>query len=605
MKIKTIQEKLSYAAAVGTGIFLLFFASSCSRAGYVVKNQVQETVVVSQRSDPYYSLAQKIAQAEGLEIVQEFAEVLKFNPKFIMWVASPQAITKERLLDIGRIFKSLDYYPGFGIISGSTIEKAEQLWMRKGLAQKGKNYLGGDVEPTQWVYEPTIFNISDNSNERISLDKAQLIDVLKQADYFYWSRHVGKRTWFWNAESEDWGEDDQLFAKDIPPLKPVVIYTPSCNSFRPWVKDSIALGFVDQGAAAYIGNINSPFHTNALLRRGLLVPGMSSWKEFPLGLVAQVESKVAAKAYFSVPQFFMLGDPRIYLSKDRPYHIISDTIDKDGKRVIEGESSENGILAVKIEKSAEYNFLAIPGLASVSENDPFHNNKLQTLNLGSDKYALFLHRGGHFEIELSKKAPFWWWFTDLITDILDYAWVVLWLDVRVVNAPFIYAILLPIAIVILLWKMLRQKKSIQEYQGVFLAGFLLTLLRLIYCLVRMDDYSVSANLVNYTASQIALGCVGVFACASGGLMLMKDTNKSVVKTLGLVFAALPQFLLSAFYLVFITFMNAVTPINDMTVPWLWNYNVFWLSSTGLFCEIAIILALYRMVVSAKFARQTL
>lgn len=604
--MKTIREKTLYAAAVGVGIALVFSASSCSQAysqAYSqvgeAKSHVKETVVVSQRSDPYYSLAQKIAQAEELELVQEFAEVLKFNPKFIIWVASPQAITKEKLLDIGRLFKNSDYYPGFGIISGSTLEKAEQLLVRKDLARAGKNYLGGDLEPTQRVYEPTIFDLGDDSNESIGLDKAHLIDALKQADYFYWSRHVGKRTWYWNAESKDWDEDDQLFARDIPPLKPVVIYTPSCNSFRPWVEDSIALGFVDQGAAAYIGNVNSPFHTNAIVRRGLFVPGMSSWKEFPMGLVAQVENRVAAKAYFSVPQFFMLGDPRIYLSKDQPYRITSDTIDKEGKRVIEGESHENGILAVKIENGAEYDFLAIEGLASVSENDPFYNNKLQTLNLGADKYLLFIHQGGHFKVGLSKTAPSWWTLADVLTDVLDYAWVVLWLDVRVVNGPLIYAIALSLFIVILALKILRQKKSIRDYQGIFLVAFLLTLVRLLYCLARMDDYSVSTNLVNYTAPQIALGCVGVFACATGGLVLMQETTRIQVKILGLVSAVLPQFVLTGFYLVFITFMSIVIEVNGMTLRWLWNYNAFWLSFIGLLFEISIILVLYRIVISGR------
>ena len=608
MKIKTIKEKPLYAVSAGISIFLLFFILSCSWIGDEVKNQGQEakreyglkeTIIVSQQADPYYSLAQKIAQTERLEIVEEFTEVLKFHPKFIIWVASPQNLTKERLLNIGRIFKSSDYYPGLGIISGSTLEKAEQLWARRNLAQEGSSYVGGDVEETQLIYEPTIFNISDGSQGKIELNKDNLIKVLKQADYLYWARHVGGTTWYWNAESKYFGENDELYAKDIPELRPVVIYTPSCSSFRPWLKNSIALGFVDNGAVAYIGNANSPFHTNALLKHGLSVPGISSWKEFPLGLVAQVESKAAIRAYFSVPQFFMLGDPRIYFSREQPYRIISDTINENGKRVIEGESSENGILAVKIENGAGFDFLAIKGVTSVSANDLFHNNQLQTLNLGVDKYVLLLHNGGHFEIELSKKAPFLWGFTDALTDAFDYAWVVMWLDVKVINGPFIYSVSLPIFAAILLFKIFRRKKSVKDYPKIFLMTFLLALLRVAYFWLRWDDYSISANLVNPTAFQIALGGMGVFACTTGGLMLMKDTKKIVVKMLGLVFTVLPQFLLTVFFLVFITFMNTATQINGLTSMWLCNYYIFWLSFIGLLLEISIILVVYRIVISGK------
>jgi len=130
-------------------------------------------------------------------------------------------------------------------------------------------------------------------------------------------------------------------------------------------------------------------------------------------------------------------------------------------------------------------------------------------------------------------------------------------------------------------------------------AFLLALLRVVYFWLRWDDYSVSANLVNPTAFQITLGCMGVFACATGGLMLMKDTEKKVVKMLGLMFAVLPQFLLTGFFLVFITFMNTATQINGLTSMWLCNYYVFWLSFIGLLFEISIILALYRIVISGK------
>lgn len=606
MKIKTIKEKTLYTVAVGVSIFLLFLVISVSgtrgaslNADKNIKREIiKETVVVSQQSDPYYTLAQKIAQEENLEIAEAFADVLKFNPRFIILVASPENLTQERLSSIGYILKNQDYYPGLGIISGSTLEKAEQLWARRGLAKEGHNYVGGDVEILQLIYEPTIFNISEGKNEKIALNKNNLIETLKQADYFYWTRHTGPRDWSWNEESGNWSENDQLLAKDIPELKPAVIYSLTCSPFRPWVENSIALAFVDNGAAAYLGFVNSP-HTSVFLKHGLNVSGLTSWEDFPLGVVAQIHNKAATKTVFSSPQLFMLGDPRIYLSKDQPYRVIADTVAENGPRIITGESDKNGILAVKIDGGAEYEFLSVKGLTSVSEKDIFYNNKLQTLNLGRDKYVLFLHNGGHFEIELLKYASVGWSLTDALTDAFDFSWVVLWLSTYADSNPHIYIISLPVFIGILLFKVFKRKKSIKDYGKIFLVALILVLLRLAYFWLRLDDYTVSANLVSYTSFQITLGCAGVFAGVAGGLMLMKDGKNIRVKSLGLIFAVLRQFWLAGFYLVFTSFLNSFTQVTQMTEPWLLSYDSFWLSFIVLIFEVFIILTVYRYVISNK------
>ena len=358
----------------------------------------------------------------------------------------------------------------------------------------------------QRVYEPTIFNISDGANEKIALDKASLIHVLGKADYFYWTRHYGQRTWYWNSESKD-KEEEEIRVADIPPLKPVVIDGFSCDSLRPWVPENIALGFVDQGAAAYLGNVNSPFHTSAIVRNGTSVPGVSSWKEFPLGLVAQVVNQVSAKAYFQVPQFFMLGDPRVYVSKDQPYRTISDTAAASGKRVVEGESSVNGFLAVKIEDGADYGFLAIQGLTSASEKDPFYNSRLQMLDLGADKYILFLHQGGSFRIELRTQPPIGWGM-DALVDALDYSWTVMWLDTRVINTTFWAWLSVVLLAAILAWQILRRKRSLGSYRRIYLAALVFALARLLYFLLRRDAYTASADLISPTTLQIVLGTAG-------------------------------------------------------------------------------------------------
>jgi len=618
MKAKRIQQ--GFLHTTGLGVLLLCLALSVSWTGSpdlaqatdpvpwarqhglapaqpVGAEIAAQTIVVSRASDPYFSLAQKIAAADHLDIVDEFAAALEASPTYVILVASPDNLSAETLLDIGRAMKRSGLYPGTGIITASTLEKAEQLWARAELAQEGDNYLGGDVEVTQQVFEPTLFPISDGPNQPVPLTKATLIEALKQAGYFYWARHVGQVTWFWNSESPDWGEDDELRAHEIPPLGPVAIYTPSCGSLRPWLEDSISLGFIDQGAAAYIGNANSPFHTAAILRHGLAVPGITSWQEFPLSLVAQIENKADVKAYFRLPQMFMLGDPRLYLSSEQPYQIVSDQLADERTRLIDGTSSHQGILALKIENGSQYDFVTVRGLTSAGEHDLFHNNRLQTLNLGAGKYMLFPHKGGDFRIVLAPKPPLGWTVADALVDAFDYSWVVMWLDVKVVNAPFLYVLSLVIFAAILFVMLVRRKRPIAEYRAIFAIGALFALLRVIYPLVRFDDYSVSANLIDLSAYSMVFGYIGVFANVVGGLMIMKDAKKVAGKLVGLAFTVFPQFVLAAFYLAFITFMNAVPQLTRTTAPWLWNYYAFWLALTALLLEAALIAALYRLFVS--------
>ncbi len=601
MKACTVWGKFITAALAAVSAMILCFtllaSGSAARADGVVG---QETVVACDPADPYYPLAEKIARADGLEMAGDFLGAMKLQPRLIILVASPENLSGELLLTIGRTFQSLGSYPALGIITGSTMEKAEQLWARRDLARQGRNYLGGDIEVTQRVSGPIIYNISSDAlEEDIELTKDNLIEVLKEADTFYWSRHVGGRTWFWNSESKDFDENDELRAAEIPPLGPVVIYTPSCNSLRPWLDDSIALAFIDQGAAAYLGDTNSPF-TNAFIKRGLAVPGISSWEEFPLGLVAQVHSKMMTRALFTQPQFFMLGDPRISLTKEPPYQVISDAVKENGKRVITGQSDFAGVLAVKIADGARYDFLAVKEVTAASEHDLFFNSKLQTMNLGADKYALLLHAGGPFEIELSPKAPLGWVVGDAFIDALDYAWVLLRLDEKIIFSRYLYLVPAAVLALMLGYKGIRQKRSLVDYRGAFLCGLLIASMRMGYGLLRADAYTVSANFVDYyTAELIGLGFVGEFASFSLGLILMQDARKARGRLLGLVVAVFPPLLLAGFYLGFITLMNVVTPMTGMSAPWLLNYSLFWMLFAVLLVEMGLVLIAFRVVTARR------
>jgi hypothetical protein len=547
----------------------------------------KETLIVSNQSDPYYGLAQKIAYEENLEVVENLTEALGFNPKYILLVASPENFTEERLLSIGSSYKRMDYYPALGIISGSSLENAEQLWRNGKSVHSGENYFGGDVEKGQLIEEPAIYNIDEGYNGKIELNKDNLSAILLQTEYFYWSRHVSEDKWFWNTESKDYGKDDQYFAEDIPKLNSIVIYTPSCGSFQPWTDDSISLGFVDKGAAAYVGHVRSPISNSFFIRHRLAVPGIYSWDEFPLGIAAQIQNKETANMVYNTPLFFMLGDPRIYLLEDKPYQINSDRVNNIGRRVITGESNERGILAIKIEGGAAYEYLKT-STTSVSDNDPFYNNDLQMLNLGADKYILYFHTGGDFRIELFTDTPIIWKLTDPIVDVFDYSWIA----IGVVQSPF-SLILLVIFTAVVIYKIIRKKTPIRNYRVLFLAGLLYALVRLIYLLTRIGSYTVSASIVEMTIFEIILGFVGVFSSTASGLVMMRTSKKTIGKVIGMILALLPQLLLTGFYFANITLTNIIMRNNTANL-WLWNYKAFWMPLGVLLFEALIMFALYRI-----------
>jgi hypothetical protein len=598
MKIKNTRQRTIVIVLFSAIIFVIPFLSECVKRNSNINNKnretIQEMVVLSKQSDPYHPLAQRIAHTEKNQITENMTQALELNPRFILLVASPENLTEERLVSIGRMFKRLDTYPALGIITGSTMEKAEQLWMRSALERNSRYYLGSDIEKAHLITKPAIFSINENSETGIALNKNKLTAVLTQADYFYWARHVTADKWFWNTESEDYGEDDKLYASDLPDLNSVVIYTPSCGSFQPWVENSIALGFVDKGAACYIGHVHSPYSNNFLMRHQFTVPGVYTWEEFPLGIMAQVQNRMTARTAHKTPLFFMLGDPRIFLSESMPYQISLDAVSENGKREIVGVSNNEGVLAIKIENGAEYKYLKIVGNAAASDNDLFYNNNLQMLNLGADKYILSHHQGGEFHIKLSHKAPFMWILTDAAIDALDYSWVA----IGVIYSP-LALVLSVILIAILLVRIFRQKRNLKRYREVFLVGLLFVAVQLTYLLVRKDVYSVSANIVIYPVSRIILGCVGIFASTTGGLILIKDAKKKLVSVLGMLLAVLPQFLLTGFYFANITITNIMLRAKNPTPLWLWNYNAFWLVFSVLAFECLAILAFYRTVIADK------
>ena len=552
-----------------------------------LEQPIQQTVVMSDPQDDYYRLAQTIADTEGLVLVENLTQAITYRPRFILWVAAPQTLDEAALWQTGDIFKAMDYYPALGIISGGSLEVAEQLWRNGRLTRAGENYLGSAVEVDQGVLEGVIVNLNQPDTAPLPLTHDNLVQTLHKSDYFYWVRHVSATRWMWET-LEDSGEDGDLNAAEVPALGPIVIQTPSCGSFQPWKEDSIAMGFINQGAAAYIGHVQTAVVSNSfLMRKGFVIPDLSTWSEFPLGVLAQVRSRMEARVSSSSPLYFMLGDPRAYLSAEQPYAITADEVNGTTRRIT-GETDFRGYLAVKVADGAKYDFVRVSGLTAASESDFFFNNDLQTLNLGGDKYLVFYQDGDTFELTLSEKTPWYWTLSDGLVDALDYNWVTM----NTVYNPLSLVFLA--GLVILLVVKARKNQALKEYRGFFIAGIVFAVLHVGYVLLRMGHYTVSADAVGYTPVQLVLGFIGTFSTVSAGLILVRDARKPFSRFIGWTIAILPQALLTAFKL----FTVGVTDLMFMsqnTVPQpLWNFNVVWLSLSVLVIDLLLVQGAYRL-----------
>jgi hypothetical protein len=549
---------------------------------------IQETVILSDPDDSYYTLAKEIADAEQTVISHDFTQALSYRPKYILWVASPDSLSEEDLWTIGDIFKRMDFYPAMGIISGDSTESARQLYQNGKLTKSGISYLGSDVEVDQQIMAAVIVDLNQPEEGIIPLTKDSLIETLAKSDFFYWVRHVSVDKWMWMTDTAN-SEDGRLMSKDIPELGSLAIITPSCGSFQPWREDSIAMGFVNHGAAAYLGHVHTSVVSNSfLMRKGYSIPGASTWKEFPLGIQAQVRRRMEGKVTSATPLYFMLGDPRAYLSDSQPYTILSDKA-KDGTRTITGETDLRGYLALKVEDGAGYDFTTITGLTSISENDLFFNNYLQSLDLGGDKYLLFYQEDGDFEITLKEKAPFLWVLWDGLMDALDYNWI----TIGVVYAPISLAFL-ALLIIILTIKLLRKKVAVTELKRPFAAGILFAGLHIGYTLLRMDKFSASADLVSLSPIDLLLGFVGYFSTISAGFLLVKGARKKIGEFFGWVIAILPQVLLTIFKFGIISITNVMFKAQNTVPKQLWNFNSFWISAIALVIDLLIAAILYRL-----------
>jgi hypothetical protein len=366
-------------------------------------------VVLANPADAYYALAEEIARVDGLPLVHSLDEALAQDPIFLLWVVSPSHLSDEAMVGFGLALRDHPTAISAGLISGATQEDARALWLRADQVRGEQVVVANAANPSGRI-EAGITVFGPEGTLAYPLTQATLVQSLRQADYLTFTGHGG-------SGYLGLGEYRTLRAADVPPLKPAVIATGSCNTFRLWDQASIALAFVDQGAAAYAGFAYSPIE-GYLIGEFDGLPFRYTWPGVPVGHVVQVQNRGVLQGFSHLPTYFLLGDPRMALQSKAPTRLVENQA-WDGTLSLTYADAPPGILPLLIPGGAGYAFVEVRGVTAAWEGDAFYNARLQMADVRDDKVLLVAHDGGTVRVNLRQRPPLLWIMGDAVLDALD------------------------------------------------------------------------------------------------------------------------------------------------------------------------------------------
>jgi hypothetical protein len=480
-----------------------------------------ETVIVASPNDPYYDLAEEIGAAEHSPVVHSWEGALAGEAGFVLWVVSPHGMSDHDLVDLGLARQRQKSTVSIGIITGSSVEQARQLWLRRDQASGRLVVAANAANPSGHLQSRiVVFGAGGTAIHPLTLSNVQR--YLERADYFTFTGHGGDGHLALDEET-------RLRAKDIPALSSIVVGTASCNTVRVWEEDSIALAFVDGGAAAYAGFAYSP-NEGYLLGEFYGAPFRYTWPDFPIGHVVEIQNRGAVKGFARFPYYYLLGDPRISLQEEAPYRLIEDTEDGSARRLRYDRAPE-GIIPLRIPGGARYSFVQIPGVISSWGPEPFYNSRLEMVDFGEDKYVLFEHPGGPFEVMLSERPPLYWPVADVLMDSLDHTLVYLPQTGGDVVALFTGG-----AFCLVLFRLLRRTRRARLYlvASVLTAVFLASL-QGAYALARLDEVTITSKMVEFSP----LAVVGTFLVTAPAAFFFLATRSWAARGVALAVATAP------------------------------------------------------------------
>jgi hypothetical protein len=366
-----------------------------------------------------------------------------------------------------------------------------------------------------------------------------VIAQIEQADYVMFQGHGTRQHWRLDETTE-------LIASDLPSLPPQIVAAGACQTFKIWSEDSIALGFTDRGAAAYVGFLHSP--TGYLFGDPKGYPFRHTWPDFPLGHAVQVQSRGLQRGFLAWPYYFILGDPRLSLQTEPPYSVQDDEMVGD-VRVLAFSAAPEGVIPVRVPDGAAFPFVEIPGVGRAWQSEPFYNSNLQMADIGGDKYLLFLHAGGDFTVQLHRTPPWYWPLLRTVTGALDHATVIHHAQGSLIPGWIASGVLM----LIVTWVAVRSKPPRARSVALAIAvGLLVTALRGSYALARR---AYLTTLYTHWLRTMDRGfelspsvLVAAFLVATGGAWLYLHARMRLGRGGALLAILFPNWMFAAFWL---------------------------------------------------------
>lgn len=388
---------LTTTIVLAAAVICRAFAETVGRDVLAPSKDRIDVVVLADPADPYRTLGAEIAAVTTHAVAPDLASALKDDPAFLLWVASPPFLSEAALADLGRALAQHKKLISVGIITGSTLVRARELWRRRDQAKTGVTI--------HIIGAQTIVDYSSRPPALVAFTPETLRSALRRADCLLFSGHGTPHSW------------QGLRSSDVPALPPLVAAAASCRTFQPWHSDGIALAFVDQGASAYAGFVSSPSGDYMIGEHGE-TPLAHTWPGFPIGHVVQVQSRGAMQAFARWHQYFLLGDPRLSVRDRPPYRIVQDTV-AEGTRTIVLDELPAGTVPIAIPGAAGYRWLEIPGVGVWSADAWFFNARIQTTDQAGTKFALVNQPGGGLTLRLRERPPLFAATARNLTDFAD------------------------------------------------------------------------------------------------------------------------------------------------------------------------------------------
>ncbi len=495
-------------------------------------------VVLSDPADPYFRLAEEIATAEEAQLATSVEEALAASPEYLLWVVSPGFLSDAVMVRFGQAVQASRLSVSTGIITASTLDGARSLWQRRDDVRGERCYSANAANPAAHIDTGRLVYHRESKIILESMDKSDLVDALAAADYLTFTGHGS------NAYLRI-DDDTTLRAQDLPALDGAVVATGSCQTVRPWMENSIALAFMDQGAAAYTGFVYSP-NEGFLMGEFDGLPFRYTWPEFPVGHVLQAQNRGALQGYATFPYQYLLGDPRISLQNQPPYQLRSDN--QQGRwRVLQYSDLPAGVIPIRVSGGAAYTFVQARGITAAADTDPFYNSRMQSANIGGDKYLLVEHPGGDLTLRLRQRAPFYWLPLDALLDSLDHTYI---FSVQtggdVLSLAFAVLPLLWVG-----WQVIKRRLKRQKILYALGFGAGAALLQAAYALLRLDDVTIISKTLVFSP----LSILAAFLLAFCAALIFLQARRWLGKLVALLVMTFPAWSAGVFGLVVITFMN--------------------------------------------------